>query len=171
MCSHLPPGTDTARQTLLLLVCWAVKTSPSNNKQGSAIAAGSLCASLSHRACSWHQLSPTQEQLCELLQSIGGSSNGVMRVAGATSSAAYAVQAAAAAEVQTELASRVSNWRLKIQPLLDEQDARPSFDIHLYGDQVLDKLARLSCQDPTHPVELEASTVCTPPPAAQERQP
>ena len=70
------------------------------------------------------------------------------------------MQAAAAAEVQTELASRVSNWRHKIQPLLDEQDARPSFDIHLYGDQVLDKLARLSCKDPAHPVELEASTVC-----------
>ena len=79
------------------------------------------------------------------------------------------VQAAAAAEVQTELASRVSNWRHKIQPLLDEQDARPSFDIHLYGDQVLDKLARLSCTDPAHPVELEASTVCMPPPAACPR--
>ncbi len=70
------------------------------------------------------------------------------------------VQAAAAAEVQTELASRVSNWRHKIQPLLDEQDARPAFDIHLYGDQVLDKLARLSCRDPEHPVELQTSTVC-----------
>ncbi|DBA99076.1 hypothetical protein WJX77_009045 [Trebouxia sp. C0004] len=67
------------------------------------------------------------------------------------------IQAAAATEVQTELASRVSNWRHKIQPLLDEQDARPAFDIHLYGDQVLDKLARLSCRDPDHPVELQAS--------------
>ncbi|KAA6428176.1 MAG: condensin-2 complex subunit H2 [Trebouxia sp. A1-2] len=69
------------------------------------------------------------------------------------------IQAAAAAEVQTELASRVSNWRYKIQPLLDEQDARPAFDIHLYGDQVLDKLARLSCRDPDHPVELQTSMV------------
>ncbi|KAL0054533.1 hypothetical protein WJX82_010399 [Trebouxia sp. C0006] len=69
------------------------------------------------------------------------------------------IQAAAAAEVQTELASRVSNWRHKIQPLLDEQDARPAFDIHLYGDQVLDKLARLSCRDPDHAVELQTSMV------------
>lgn len=76
------------------------------------------------------------------------------------------VQAAAAAEVQTELASRVSNWRHKIQPLLDEQDARPAFDIHLYGDQVLDKLARLSCRDPDHAVELQTSMVCVLWPAA-----
>ena len=62
-------------------------------------------------------------------------------------------QAAAAAEVQTELASRVSNWRHKIQPLLDEQDARPAFDIHYYGDQILDRLARLSCTDAERPVE------------------
>ena len=62
-------------------------------------------------------------------------------------------QAAAAAEVQTELAARVSSWRHKIQPLLDEQDARPAFDIHSYGDQILDRLASLSCKDSEDPVD------------------
>lgn len=38
--------------------------------------------------------------------------------------------AAAAAEVQTELAARVSGWRSKIAPVLEEQDARGNFDIH-----------------------------------------
>ena len=38
--------------------------------------------------------------------------------------------AAAAAEVQTELASRVACWRSKIAPVLEEQDARGDFDIH-----------------------------------------
>lgn len=70
-----------------------------------------------------------------------------------------AMQAAAAAEVQTELAARVSSWRQKIQPMLQEQDARPAFDIHQYGDNILDRLAVLSCKDPSHPVELEAHTV------------
>ena len=69
------------------------------------------------------------------------------------------LQAAAAAEVQTELAARVSSWRHKIQPLLDEQDARPAFDIHSYGDQILDRLANLSCKDCDNPVDLSASMV------------
>ena len=37
---------------------------------------------------------------------------------------------AAATEVQTELAARVSGWRAKIGPVLEEQDARGDFDIH-----------------------------------------
>ena len=69
------------------------------------------------------------------------------------------LQAAAAAEVQTELAARVSTWRQKIQPLLDEQDARPAFDIHSYGDQILGRLASLSCKDNDNPVDLKASMV------------
>lgn len=68
-------------------------------------------------------------------------------------------QAAAAAEVQTELAARVSSWRHKIQPLLDEQDARPAFDIHSYGDQILDRLAALTCKDSGDPVDLDAALV------------
>ncbi len=38
--------------------------------------------------------------------------------------------AAAAAEVRTELASRVAGWRQKITPVLEEQDMRGDFDIH-----------------------------------------
>lgn len=69
------------------------------------------------------------------------------------------LQAAAAAEVQTELAARVSNWRHKIQPLLDEQDARPAFDIHSYGDLILDRLANLSCKESGNAVDFDASMV------------
>ena len=41
--------------------------------------------------------------------------------------------AAAMEEVQTELASRVAGWRTKIAPVLEEQDARGDFDIHMCG--------------------------------------
>lgn len=73
-----------------------------------------------------------------------------------------ASQAAAAAEVQTELAARVSSWRHKIQPLLDEQEARPAFDIHSYGDQILDRLASLSCKDSDGPVDVHPTLVSVP---------
>ena len=43
--------------------------------------------------------------------------------------------------------------------MLEEQDARPAFDIHKYGDDILDKLAVLSCKDPSHPVDLESQMV------------
>lgn len=46
--------------------------------------------------------------------------------------------------MQTELASRVSGWRAKIQPVLDEQDARVPFDIHDYGQDILDRMSALS---------------------------
>ena len=45
--------------------------------------------------------------------------------------------AAAAAETQTELAARVASWKAKIEPTLQEQEARPLFDIHALGAQVL----------------------------------
>ncbi|KAK4477845.1 hypothetical protein RD792_017108 [Penstemon davidsonii] len=44
-------------------------------------------------------------------------------------------------EKQTELAARVSTWKQRIEQNLEEQDARPPFDIHKYGDKVLDKLS------------------------------
>ncbi|KAK1302441.1 Condensin-2 complex subunit H2 [Acorus calamus] len=44
-------------------------------------------------------------------------------------------------EKQTELAQRVSTWKQRIETVLDEQDARPSFDIHLYGERILEKLS------------------------------
>lgn len=45
--------------------------------------------------------------------------------------------AAAAAETQTELAARVASWKAKIEPTLQEQEARPLFDIHALGAQVM----------------------------------
>ncbi len=59
------------------------------------------------------------------------------------------ISAAAAAEVQTELASRVSTWRMKMAPVLEEEDARPEFDIHYYGERILQGLANLRVSDTT----------------------
>lgn len=42
---------------------------------------------------------------------------------------------AAAAEVQSELAARVSGWRARIAPALAAQDARGEFDIHACGPE------------------------------------
>ncbi|KAH6780145.1 hypothetical protein C2S52_011382 [Perilla frutescens var. hirtella] len=44
-------------------------------------------------------------------------------------------------EKQTEMATRVSTWKQRIEQNLEEQEARPPFDIHKYGDRVLDKLS------------------------------
>lgn len=52
---------------------------------------------------------------------------------------------AAAAEVQTELAARVAGWRSKMAPALEEEDARPEFDIHAYGERILERMAGLTC--------------------------
>ncbi|XP_058077059.1 condensin-2 complex subunit H2 [Magnolia sinica] len=43
-------------------------------------------------------------------------------------------------EKQTELAARVSTWKQRIENTLEEQDSRPPFDIHAYGERILDKL-------------------------------
>ncbi|KAK9076088.1 hypothetical protein SSX86_004421 [Deinandra increscens subsp. villosa] len=42
---------------------------------------------------------------------------------------------------QTALAARVSTWKQRIEQNMDEQDARPPFDIHEYGQRTLDKLS------------------------------
>lgn len=47
----------------------------------------------------------------------------------------------AESEKQTELAARVSTWKQRIETNLEEQDSRPPFDIHEYGDRVLEKLS------------------------------
>lgn len=39
------------------------------------------------------------------------------------------------------MASRVSTWKQRIEKNLEEQDARPPFDIHKYGERILDKLS------------------------------
>lgn len=44
-------------------------------------------------------------------------------------------------EKQTEMAARVSTWKQRIEQHLEEQDSRPPFDIHEYGERVLDKLS------------------------------
>nr|GEV82570.1 condensin-2 complex subunit H2 [Tanacetum cinerariifolium] len=44
-------------------------------------------------------------------------------------------------EKQSALAARVSTWKQRIEKNLDEQDARPPFDIHEYGQRTLDKLS------------------------------
>jgi hypothetical protein len=38
---------------------------------------------------------------------------------------------------ETQLSRRISDWVSRIEPLLQEQDARPSFDIDAYSDKVL----------------------------------
>uniref|UniRef100_A0A7N0ZZ83 Condensin-2 complex subunit H2 n=2 Tax=Kalanchoe fedtschenkoi TaxID=63787 RepID=A0A7N0ZZ83_KALFE len=43
-------------------------------------------------------------------------------------------------ETQTELAVRVSSWKQKIETNLEEQESLPPFDIHEYGDRIMDKL-------------------------------
>ncbi|KAL6503370.1 Condensin-2 complex subunit H2 [Orobanche gracilis] len=45
-------------------------------------------------------------------------------------------------EKQTEMATRVSTWKQRIEQNLQEQDARPPFDIHKYGEIVLNKLSK-----------------------------
>lgn len=39
-----------------------------------------------------------------------------------------------------KLEARVKQWQAGIQPLLEEQDARPGFDIKAYGDRILHTL-------------------------------
>ncbi|KAI3694280.1 hypothetical protein L1987_77244 [Smallanthus sonchifolius] len=50
-------------------------------------------------------------------------------------------------EKQTALAARVSTWKQKIEQNMDEQDARPPFDIHEYGQRTLDKLSLKSDEE------------------------
>ncbi|CAA6668713.1 unnamed protein product [Spirodela intermedia] len=45
------------------------------------------------------------------------------------------------AEKQTEIATRVSTWKQKIEHTLNEQDSHCPFDIHLYGEKILSKLS------------------------------
>jgi hypothetical protein len=51
---------------------------------------------------------------------------------------------AAASEGQTELAVRVASWKSKIEPALQEQEARPAFDIHACGATVLSALQQVA---------------------------
>jgi hypothetical protein len=42
-------------------------------------------------------------------------------------------------ESQSLLSMRIQQWRDRILPALDDQDARPSFDIHKYASNILDR--------------------------------
>lgn len=45
-------------------------------------------------------------------------------------------------EKQTEMASRVSIWKQRIEQNLEEQESHPPFDIHEHGERVLGKLIK-----------------------------
>ncbi|KAH1041428.1 hypothetical protein AAZX31_09G041600 [Glycine max] len=49
-------------------------------------------------------------------------------------------------EKQTEMATRVSAWKQKIEDNLEEQDLHPPFDIQDYGERILDKFSLLSLE-------------------------
>eukprot|EP00884_Botryococcus_braunii_P002422 jgi/Botrbrau1/12180/Bobra.0186s0088.1 len=61
------------------------------------------------------------------------------------------IAAAAASEVRSALAVRVSAWQSRIVPLLEEQDGRPPFNIHESGRSILDRMSRLSLQENPEP--------------------
>lgn len=68
--------------------------------------------------------------------------------------------AAEAAAVITELASRVTNWRVRMAPVLEEEDARPEFDIHAYSERILTGLAGLSVEEAqAGPADVEFGAV------------
>ncbi|KMS98964.1 hypothetical protein BVRB_3g067040 [Beta vulgaris subsp. vulgaris] len=47
----------------------------------------------------------------------------------------------AESENQSELAARVSSWKQRTEHDLEEEDSRPPFDIHEYGEVVLERLS------------------------------
>ena len=64
------------------------------------------------------------------------------------------IDAAAAAEVQTELAARVGEWQGKVSVVLQDQDARPPFDLQAYGTSLLDRLSDLSLRQAPDPLSV-----------------
>ena len=50
--------------------------------------------------------------------------------------------AAAAQEQHTALAARVSAWKGKVEPAIEESNAHPSFDIHAYGESVVARMQK-----------------------------
>jgi hypothetical protein len=50
---------------------------------------------------------------------------------------------------ETHLTRRVADWQSRILPLLEEQDARPEFDIKASGVKIIDKLCDLKVKDPS----------------------
>ncbi|KAG2490519.1 hypothetical protein HYH03_011140 [Edaphochlamys debaryana] len=50
------------------------------------------------------------------------------------------MRAAAAREVQSDLARRVGSWRQRIDPVLQAEESRPQFDIQDYGERIIGRL-------------------------------
>lgn len=44
--------------------------------------------------------------------------------------------------MESKLSARVGQWQVKLLPLLEEEEQRPAFDIHLYGETVIDKMEK-----------------------------
>jgi condensin-2 complex subunit H2 len=43
---------------------------------------------------------------------------------------------------ETNLSTRVGQWQMKLLPLLDEEERRPVFDIHVYGETVVRNISK-----------------------------
>ncbi|KAF1882003.1 hypothetical protein Lal_00038647 [Lupinus albus] len=57
----------------------------------------------------------------------------------------------AESEKQTEMAARVSTWKQRIEHHLEKQESHPPFDIHDYGERILDKLSLEESSSPVLP--------------------
>ena len=57
---------------------------------------------------------------------------------------------AAARQVLSSVQRTVSDWRGRIEPKLEEQDARSPFDVHMDGDILLDRIASLHVEEEHH---------------------
>ena len=44
--------------------------------------------------------------------------------------------------VETSLSRRVEEWKSKLEPLLEDQEKRPQFDIHSYGESILGRFEK-----------------------------
>ncbi len=53
------------------------------------------------------------------------------------------IAAAAAQQHQSELQVRVATWRQRIDPILQAEEDRSAFDIHHYGERIIDRLDNL----------------------------
>ena len=72
------------------------------------------------------------------------------------------IAAAAAEEVRSELAQRVSIWQGKIEPVLKEADTRPAFDIRVYKKDIIESYVYIlhACATAPHLSICAAGLVC-----------
>ena len=48
---------------------------------------------------------------------------------------------------ETNLTKRVGDWQSKLFPILEEEEARPEFDIHVYGEHVIKSIKNTDGSD------------------------